>query len=162
MRRTPRDKSHPTNGTTPTRANKQLFLRPGRAITNSGRLSVASTMSMAIAICSAPAPRSRSSKNRKESALCFRRQFRGADSSGNKAQCAAVRSFSRSGAGFVVFGVTVHLPQIVKLCVSEDIFHAQHRCHHSVVLVVVFMYAVAANQVEVRVPRIEFLTNGGD
>ena len=62
----------------------------------------------------------------------------------------------------MIFGVAVHLPQIVKLCVGENIFHAQHRCHHGVILVVVFVHAVTADQVQVRVTRVQFLTNSGD
>jgi len=62
----------------------------------------------------------------------------------------------------MIFGVAVHLPQIVKLCVGENIFRTQHRCHHRVVLVVVFVHSVPTDQVQVWVPRVEFLTNGGD
>ena len=99
---------------------------------------------------------------RETRALPFRRQLRSADAGGNEAKCAAVRFLGCSGTGFVIFGVAVHLPQIVKLCVGENIFHAQHCCHHGVILVVVFVHSVTANQVQVRVPRVQLLTNGGD
>src|SRR6478736_762329 len=158
-RRTPRDKSLPTDGTAPTRANRQLFPRRRRATTNSGPQLAASTTSTAIGICSALARQWKSSKKGSARALCFRRQLRGADSGGNKAKCAAVGFLDCSGTGFVIFGVAVHLPQIVKPCVGENIFHAQHRCHHGVILVVVFMHAVTANQVQVWITRLQFLAN---
>src|SRR4029077_14343155 len=87
---------------------------------------------------------------------------RGHDVAWNEAKRAPVRFLGCSGTGFVIFGVAVHLPQIVKLRVSENIFHAQHRCHHGVILVVVFMHSVTAYQVQVRVPRVQFLANRGD
>ena len=90
------------------------------------------------------------------------RRYSGAPTRRNEAKRAAVRFLGCSGTAFVIFGVAVHLPQIVKLCVSQNIFRTQHRCHHGVILVVVFVHSVTANQVQVRVPRVQFLTNGGD
>src|SRR5262245_1413468 len=46
--------------------------------------------------------------------LCFGRQFRRGDPCGNQTNRAAVRSLGRGGSGFVIFGVAVHLPEIVK------------------------------------------------
>ena len=62
----------------------------------------------------------------------------------------------------MIFGVLVHLPEIVKLGISENIFDAQHRGHHGVILIVVLVHAVAANEMEVRITDIKFFTNRGD
>ena len=62
----------------------------------------------------------------------------------------------------MVFGVAVDLPEIVKLGVGENIFDAQHRRHHGVVLIVVFVHAVATDQVQIRIACLQFLTNRGD
>ena len=59
----------------------------------------------------------------------------------------------------MIFGVAVDLPEIVKLRVGQNIFHAQHRGHHGVVLIVVFVHAVAADQVQVRTTGLQFLSN---
>ena len=62
----------------------------------------------------------------------------------------------------MVFGVAVDLPEIVKLGVGQNIFDAQHRRHHGVVLIVVFVHAVAPDEVQVWITRLKFLTNRGD
>ena len=100
------------------------FPRRGRATTNSGRQLAASTTFTAIGICSAPARQWKSSKRDSNAPLCFRRQLRGAEAGGNKAKRTAVRFPGCNGTGFVIFGVAVHLPEVVKLCVCENIFHA--------------------------------------
>ena len=62
----------------------------------------------------------------------------------------------------MIFGVAVDLPEIVKLRISQNIFDAQHRGHHGVILIVVLMHAVAADQMQIRITVVEFLANGGD
>jgi len=62
-RRTPRDKSHPTNGTALTRANRQLFPRRGRATTNSGQPLRASITFTATGIYFVPACRSKNAQD---------------------------------------------------------------------------------------------------
>ena len=66
------------------------------------------------------------------------------------------------GAGFVILGVLVHFPEIVELGVGQNIFHAQHRGHHGVVLIVVFVHAVAADEMQIRITIVEFFANGRD
>src|ERR1700682_5123969 len=84
----------------------------------------------------------------------------GDDSLGNKSQRRSGRLvfFGGSGTGLVIFGVLVHLPEIVKLGISENIFDAQHRGHHGVILIVVLVHAVAANEMEARITDIKFFT----
>ena len=61
---------------------------------------------------------SRSQAERPVNRSCFGRQFRRGDPCGNETNRAADRSLGRGGSGFVIFGVAVHLPEIVKLCIS--------------------------------------------
>jgi hypothetical protein len=60
---------------------------------------------------------------------------------------------------FVIFGITVHLPEIVKPGIGQNIFRAQHRGHHGMILIVVFVHAVAAHEMEVRVTLLDFVAN---
>jgi len=62
----------------------------------------------------------------------------------------------------VIFGVAIHLPQIVKLGLGKDIIHALHRCHHGVILVVLLVHTVTSNQVKVGISRLQLLANGSD
>ena len=73
---------------------------------------------------------------------------------GTRRKPGAACFFSRGRASFVIFGVAVDLPEIVKFGVSENIFDAQHRGHHGVVLVVVFVHAVATDEMQVRITRV--------
>src|SRR5262249_60472332 len=50
-------------------------------------------------------------------------------------------------AGLVIFGVLVDVPQVVEFLLRQDVLHAQHRRHHRMVLVVVLVHAVAADEV---------------
>ena len=54
----------------------------------------------------------------------------------------------------VIFGVGVDLPEIVEFGVGQNIFRAQHRGHHGMVLVVVFVHPVAADKMEIRIFRV--------
>src|SRR5207253_4311041 len=100
---------------------------------------------------------------RKNELLSFRRKFRRRDDARwNEAQRGAADFFLRGGAGFVVLGVLVDLPEIVKLGVSQNIFGTQHRRHHGMILVVVLVHAVAPNEVQVRITILEFFADRGD
>src|ERR1043166_10033265 len=96
--------------------------------------------------------------------LPFRRKLGGGgdDASGDKTECGALCFFRRGRAGFVVFGVLVNLPEIVELSVSQNIFGAQHGGHHGVVLVVVFVHAVAADEMQIWITVFQFLANRRD
>ena len=50
----------------------------------------------------------------------------------------------------MVFGILVDLPGVAELAAGEDVPGHEHRGHHRVVLVVVFVHAVAADEVEAR------------
>ena len=71
----------------------------------------------------------------------------------------SLRFFDSRLTGFVIFSIPVHLPKIVKLGIGKDIFHAQHRSHHGMILIVVFVHAIAANEMEVRVAFLDFVAN---
>ena len=62
----------------------------------------------------------------------------------------------------MIFGVAVDLPEIVELRIGQNIFYTQHRSHHGVILIVVFVHAVAAHEVQVGITRLQFLPNRGD
>src|SRR5436305_11629340 len=79
------------------------------------------------------------------------------DSFRHQTASTARRFFGRGLTGFVVFGIAVHLPEIVELRVGENVFHAQHRSHHGVILVVVFVCGVAADEVEIWIIRLGFM-----
>src|SRR5205809_3132927 len=64
--------------------------------------------------------------------------------------------------GLVIFGVSVNLPEIVKLRVSQNIFDAQHRGHHGVILIVILVHAVASDEMEVGITVVELLADHGD
>ena len=96
-------------------------------------------------------------------ALPFRRQFRGGNNAGwDKAQGGPICFLCWRGPRFVIFRIAVDLPQIVKLRVSQNIFRAQHCCHHRVILIVVLVHAVTTNQVQVWVAGLQFFANGRD
>jgi hypothetical protein len=81
--------------------------------------------------------------------LRFRRELgRSDDARGDEAQRAAVLVCG-GGPSFVVSASLFTLPQITSFA-RQNIFDAQHRRHHGVVLVVVFVHAIAADQVQVR------------
>ena len=62
----------------------------------------------------------------------------------------------------MVLGVTVNVPEIVKLGVGQNIFHAQRRRHHGVIPIIIFVHGVAPDKVQVRITRLQFLPDGGD
>ena len=70
--------------------------------------------------------------------------------------------FLRRIAGFVIFGVLIHLPQIVKFGIGDDVFRAKHRRHHGVILVVVFVHAVAADEMQIGITAIKLIANRRD
>ena len=53
--------------------------------------------------------------------------------------------------GLVVLGVLVDRPDVVHEPAGEDVLRGEHRGHHGVILVVVFVHPVAADQVQVGV-----------
>ncbi len=59
----------------------------------------------------------------------------------------------------MILRVGVDLPEIVKFGVGQNIFDAQHRRHHGVVLIVVFVHPIATDKVQIRITRVEFLPN---
>lgn len=59
-----------------------------------------------------------------------------------------LRFVDRSLIGFVIFRITVDLPEIVELGVGQSIFDAQHRGHHGMVLIVVLVHPIAADEME--------------
>src|ERR1700682_3652074 len=58
-------------------------------------------------------------------------------------------------ARLVILGVLVDGPHVVEPLSSEDVARGKHRRHHRVVLVVVFVHAVAADHVQRRVAALE-------
>jgi hypothetical protein len=62
----------------------------------------------------------------------------------------------------VIFSVSVDLPEIVKVRVGQNIFDAEHRGHHGVILIVILVHAVAADEVQVRITILQFLTDRCD
>src|ERR1700730_12597876 len=127
--RIPRGKSRRTNGSDRIRASRRPIPLRGRAITNSGRLLRGSTTSTAIGICSVPVRQSKNSatSNRRfeRRRLTFGREFgRGDGARRDKTQGTAVCFFSGGGAGFVIFRVLIHLPEIVELGVGQNVLDA--------------------------------------
>src|SRR6266702_4736138 len=51
--------------------------------------------------------------------------------------------------------------EIEELGVGQDIFDAQHRRHHGVVLVVVFVHPVSADKVQIRITGVQLLSDRG-
>ena len=70
-----------------------------------------------------------------------------------------MRLFRRDGTRFMILGVAVDLPQIVKLRVCQDVFATKHRRHHGVVLIVILVHAVAPHQMQVRKPIFQLLSD---
>src|ERR1019366_9353841 len=64
----------------------------------------------------------------------------------NVAHC--LRCVLTGCARLVVFGVLVHRPDIILPLARQNVFCGKHGGHHGVVLIVVLMHAVAANQVK--------------
>ena len=50
-------------------------------------------------------------------------------------------------ARFVILGVLIDVPDVVVLLAREDVSRNEHQRHHRMVLVVVFVHPVAADQV---------------
>src|SRR5882724_4736424 len=106
------------------------------------------------AVCAAQDDRLR------ESALAFRGEFGSRDNAcWDKSQSSADSFLSRRRTGLMIFGVSVNLPEIVKLRVGQNIFDTQHRGHHGVILIVVFMHAVASDEMQVWITIVQFLTD---
>ena len=100
---------------------------------------------------------------RPQQQLAFGRELgRTRDSRWHETNCRSHCFFRRRVAGFVIFGVLIHLPQIVKFGVGNDIFCAKHRRHHGVILVVVFVHAIASNEMKIGITTIELVANGVD
>src|SRR5579864_7334664 len=72
------------------------------------------------------------------------------------------RALRTGGAGLVIFGVLVDVPHVVAPLAGDDVARGEHRRHHRVVLVIVFVHAVAADQVQGRVAAFEVEPDGGD
>ncbi len=62
----------------------------------------------------------------------------------------------------MIFGVSVDLPEIVKLRVGQNIFDTEHRGHHGVILIVILMHAVAPDEMQIRITVIQLLANDGN
>src|ERR1700722_6892276 len=58
-------------------------------------------------------------------------------------------------ASFVIFSVLVYLPNVEETLARQDIPRRQHRGHHGVILIVVFMHSVAADQMQAREALLE-------
>ena len=52
-------------------------------------------------------------------------------------------------AGLAIFGVLIDLPDIVKLFTGDDVRGGEHAGHHRMVLVVIFVHAVAADEMQI-------------
>src|SRR3974390_1855454 len=61
--------------------------------------------------------------------------------------------------GLVILGVLVHGPDIVVHLAGDDVARRQQRGHHRVILVVVFVHAVAADEMKVGTIRGQRLPN---
>ncbi len=48
----------------------------------------------------------------------------------------------------MVFGVLVDLPQVVQRLICHNVVGAKHGGHHRVVLIIVFVHAIAANMTD--------------
>ena len=70
------------------------------------------------------------------------REFRG-----NHSKATGCGLLSRPAA-LVVFRVLVNGPDVVQFFPRYDIPRRQHGCHHSVILIVIFMHSVAANEMQ--------------
>src|SRR5262249_60927333 len=51
---------------------------------------------------------------------------------------------------FVVFAVFIDGPQVIFISPGDDVASRKHGSHHGVVLVVIFVHTVAADEVQVR------------
>ena len=95
--------------------------------------------------------------------LAFGRELRRSrNSRWHETNCRSHCFFRRRVAGFVIFGVLIHLPQIVKFRVGDDIFRAKHRRHHGVILIVVFVHAVTTNEMKIGITAVELVANSDD
>src|ERR1043166_4882108 len=68
---------------------------------------------------------------------------------------AAERLLHARAAGLVVLGVLVDVPDVVDARAGQDVLRRQHGGHHGVVLVVVFVHAVAPDHVQARIEAFE-------
>src|SRR5882724_1675868 len=159
MRRTPRSRLSPTNGTMPIRAKRRPIPRRGPASSSSGPRSDESTAFTGTEICFALARRSRRSTRYPDLSLLRRELGRRGQARWDVAQRGAVRFFRGGVAGLMILGIAVYFPEIVKLRVSQDILGAQHRGHHGVVLVVVFVHPVAADEMQIWITRLQLLAD---
>jgi hypothetical protein len=62
----------------------------------------------------------------------------------------------------VIFGVLVHLPDVVDARAGLDVFHRQHRGHHRVILIVVTVHPVAPHHMQRGETRLQIIAHGGD
>ena len=53
-----------------------------------------------------------------------------------------------AGCAACIFGILIHRPDIILALARQDISCGKHRSHHGVVLVVVLMHAITADQVK--------------
>src|SRR6478735_9240553 len=65
-------------------------------------------------------------------------------------------------AGFVVLGILVDAPGVVQSLAGENVLDRQHRGHHRMVLVVVAMHSVAADEVQRRVLLLQLVPHCRD
>jgi len=65
----------------------------------------------------------------------------------------AVLGVGTALAGLVILGVLVDAPQVVQLFAGQNIAGAEHGRHHRVILVVVLVHAVTADDVQSRITR---------
>src|ERR1035437_8008420 len=78
----------------------------------------------------------------------------------NVAHC--LRCFLTGCARLVVFGVLVHRPDIILPLARQNVCCSKHCGHHGVVLIVILMHAIAANQVKGGTVFVEGLPNRVD
>src|SRR3990167_1402279 len=58
-------------------------------------------------------------------------------------------------ASLVIFGILVDLPGVIDARTGLDVADGQHRRHHRMVLIVVAVHAVAADQMQRRIFRLQ-------
>src|SRR5688500_4591595 len=72
----------------------------------------------------------------------------------NRAQSAD--RFRRPRRAFlVVFGILVHAPDVELAGAGQDVLHGEHGGHHGVILIVVLVHPIAADDVERWIPLLE-------
>ena len=61
----------------------------------------------------------------------------------------ALQRFLRAGIpGLAIFGIFIDLPDIVKLFAGDDVRGGEHAGHHGMVLIVIFVHAVAPDEMQ--------------